>query len=104
MMSMRKALFSLGIHDKALFHACFSHYAATYILRFKTGDPLESLQHRNLAIKTINERLGDPEQALRDTTIATIAHVAIYEVFMAPSAMILRFCSPYCLSSQRMDR
>ena len=77
---MRKGLFSLAVHDAALFHTFMSHYVASYNLRFSTGDPAESMQHRTEAIRIVNERLQDPLQALSDGTIAAVANMAVYEV------------------------
>jgi hypothetical protein len=84
MMPMRKGLFAIAIHDAALFHTFLAHYVASYDLRFGTGDPAESLQHRTEAMRIINERLQNPYQALTDVTIAAVANIAIYEVSSAP--------------------
>jgi hypothetical protein len=80
MMPMRRGLFSLAVHDAALFHTFMSHYVAAYNLRSSTGDPAESMQHRTEAIRIVNERLEDPQQALSDGNIAAVANLAIYEV------------------------
>jgi hypothetical protein len=82
MMPMRKGLFSIAIHDAALFHTFMSHYVAAYNLRFSSGDPAESMQHRTEAIRIVNERLRDPSQALSDSNIAAVANMAVYEVTM----------------------
>ncbi|KAF4631206.1 hypothetical protein G7Y89_g6916 [Cudoniella acicularis] len=79
MMPIRKSLFCLAIHDKALFHTFLSHYAASYNARFEARDPAESVYHRTMAMKIVNERLEDPAQALSDGTIAAVANLAIYE-------------------------
>lgn len=80
MMPIRKGLLSLAIHDDAVFHACLSQYAASYNLRFQTGDPVESIQHRIEGIRILNDRLGDPIKGLSDGSIAAVANIAIYEV------------------------
>lgn len=81
MMPIRKGLLSLAIHDEALFHACISQYAASFYLRQRAGDPVESVTHRTEAIRIVNERLGDPIKRLSDGTIAAVANIAIYEVW-----------------------
>lgn len=90
MMPMRKGLFSLAVHDAALFHTFMSHYVAAYNLRFSTGDPAESMQHRTEAIRIVNERLLDPSKALNDGTIAAVANMAVYEVSVGLSSGDLR--------------
>jgi hypothetical protein len=80
MMPMRKGLFSLAVHDPALFHTFLSHYVAAYNSRFQIGDPAESVQHRTRAIQIINERLTNQDKVLSDGTIATVANMAVYEV------------------------
>jgi hypothetical protein len=79
MMPMRKGLFSIAIHDEALFHTFMSHYAGSYGLRFGTGDPAESLQHRTEAIRIVNDRLRNNTKTLTDGNIAAVANIAIYE-------------------------
>ena len=80
MMPMRKCLFSLAVHDAALFHTFLSHYIAAYNSRFQIGDPAESVQHRTRAIQIINDRLKNSDQALSDGNIAAVANMAVYEV------------------------
>ena len=89
MMPMRKGLFSLATHDAALFHTFMSHYVAAYSLRFSTGDPVESMQHRTQAIRIVNERLRDPKQALSDGNIAAVANMAVYEVSVSLQVQLL---------------
>lgn len=80
MMPMRKGLFSLAVHDAALFHTFLAHYVASYDLRYGAGDPAESLYHRMEAVRIVNERLADVSQGLSDGTIAAVANMAVYEV------------------------
>ena len=86
---MRKGLFSIALHDEALFHTFMSHYVASYDLRIGIGDPAESLQHRTEAIRIVNKRLRYRTQALTDCTIASVANIAIYEVSHWSSSHIL---------------
>ena len=90
MMPMRKGLFSLAVHDAALFHTFMSHYVASYNLRFSTGDPTESMQHRTEAIRIVNERLQHPSQAVSDGTIAAVANMAVYEVSGSLGSIFLK--------------
>jgi hypothetical protein len=104
MMPMRKGLFAIAIHDKALFHTFMSHYVASFELRFGKGDPAESLQHRTEAIRIVNERLQDRTHALTDGTIATVANIAIYEVCALQYLHCCRVFDTYGSdNSQRMD-
>ncbi|KAH9212874.1 fungal-specific transcription factor domain-containing protein [Leptodontidium sp. 2 PMI_412] len=79
MMPMRKTLFSLAIHDPAMFHSFMTHYAAKFNDQSKTSSSSESLYHSTMAAKLINERLANPSVALTDETIATVANMAAYE-------------------------
>jgi hypothetical protein len=80
MIPIRKGYLSIAIHDEALFHPFLSHCAARYDLKFQTGDPLESLQHRLEAIRILNTRLDDPVLSLSDGAIGTVASLALYEL------------------------
>jgi hypothetical protein len=77
---MGKGMFSLALHETALFHTFMSHYIARSNIRFHTGDPAESMYHRTQAIRIVNEKLADPRQALSTATIAAVANMAVYEV------------------------
>ncbi|TAQ87701.1 hypothetical protein B7494_g3981 [Chlorociboria aeruginascens] len=79
MMPLRRAFFSLSVHDEAVFHTFLSQYAASYNLRFRSGDPIECVHHRTKAMQIVNQRL-DGSQSLSDGTIAAVANMAIYEV------------------------
>jgi hypothetical protein len=80
MMPMRKMLFSLAINDEAMFHSFLCHYAGSYNVHFRTGHRDEALYHASEAAKIVNERLADPNQALTNETIATVANMAAFEV------------------------
>jgi hypothetical protein len=80
MMPMRKMLFSLAINDAAMFHSFLCHYAGSYNVHFRTGNRDEALYHASEAAKIVNERLADPNQALTNETIATVANMAAFEV------------------------
>jgi len=75
-----KQLFSFAIHDEALFHTLVSHYAASYNVRFETGDKSEMIYHGTAAAKLINERLVNPAQGLSNETITAVANLTTYEV------------------------
>ncbi|KAH7363779.1 fungal-specific transcription factor domain-containing protein [Rhexocercosporidium sp. MPI-PUGE-AT-0058] len=79
MMPMRKSLFSLSIHDPAMFHSFMTHYAAAFNVQFRNTSSNESLYHATMAAKIINQRLADPISALTDETLATVANMAAYE-------------------------
>ncbi|KUJ13964.1 uncharacterized protein LY89DRAFT_151350 [Mollisia scopiformis] len=79
MMPMRKGLFSIAVHDAALFHTFLAHYVASYDLRYGAGDPAESLYHRMEAVRIVNERLATAHNTLSDGTIAAVANMAVYE-------------------------
>jgi hypothetical protein len=80
MMPMRKGLFSLAVHDAAMFHTFLTHYVASCNARFGVTDTTEGLYHRTMAIKLVNERLSDTSQPPGDGTIAAVANLAAYEV------------------------
>ena len=76
-------LFSLAINDPAMFHSFLCHYAGSYNVHFQTGNKDEALYHASEAAKIVNERLADPDQALTNETIATVANMAAFEVSLA---------------------
>jgi hypothetical protein len=80
MMPMRKTLFSLAIHDAAMFYSFLQHYASSYNIRFKTGDTSEVMYYNTTAARLVNENLADPSRALSDEMIGTVANLAAYEV------------------------
>lgn len=84
MMPMRKTLFSLAIHDRAMFHSFMTHYAAAFNVHCKDDTSTEILFHATMAANIINERLADPNLALTDETVATVANMAAYEVRSQP--------------------
>ena len=79
MMPMRKTLFSLAVHDTAMFHSFLCHYATNFNVRFKTNDATETIYHATRAATLVNERLADPSRALTNETIATVANMAAFE-------------------------
>ncbi|KAN0122911.1 Fungal specific transcription factor domain containing protein [Hyaloscypha variabilis] len=79
MLPMRKMLFSLAINDAAMFHSFLCHYSGSYNVHFKTGNRDEALYHASQAARIVNERLADPNQALTNETIATVANMAAFE-------------------------
>jgi hypothetical protein len=80
MMPMRKTLFSLAIHDEAMFYTFLQHYAASYNIRFKTRDTSEVTYYNTTAARLVNERLSDPSLALSNEMVGTVANLASYEV------------------------
>lgn len=89
-MPMRKGIFSLAVHDEAMFHTFLTHYVASYNSRFHVTDQMELLYHRNMTIKLVNQRLMDTPHILSDGTIAAVANMAAYEVcFVGRSLAIL---------------
>jgi hypothetical protein len=80
---MRKMLFSLAINDAAMFHSFLCHYAGSYNVHFRTGNRNEALYHAGEAARIVNERLADPNKALTNETIATVANMAAFEVSLA---------------------
>ena len=83
MMPMRKTLFSLAIHDRAMFHSFLQHYSASYNVRFNTGNTSETLFHGIMAARLIKEALADPTKALSDEMVGAVANMASYEVSRA---------------------
>jgi hypothetical protein len=83
MLPMRKMLFSLAINDAAMFHSFLCHYSGSYNVHFKTGNRDEALYHASQAARIVNERLADPNQALTNETIATVANMAAFEVSLS---------------------
>lgn len=76
---MRKTLFSLAVHNTAMFHSSLCHYATNFNVRFKTNDASESIYHATKTVSLVNEKLADPSQALANETIATVANMATFE-------------------------
>ncbi|KAL2072878.1 hypothetical protein VTL71DRAFT_12221 [Oculimacula yallundae] len=79
MLPMRKTLFSLAIHDTAMFHSFTTHYATSFNVRYDNGSFTESLYHATKAVNIVNERLSDPILSLTNETIATVANMAAFE-------------------------
>jgi hypothetical protein len=95
MMPMRKMLFSVAINDAAMFHSFLCHYAGSYHVHFRTGNKDEALYHASQAAKIVNERLANPNQALTDETVATVANMAAFEVSVGTCLDFGRSLSPH---------
>ena len=80
MMSYRKTWNKDNLDDPAMLNCILSHSSGDYNLSFKRGDPMESLRYRMAAIKIVNERLSDPEEAIQNSTICVVAAISVYEV------------------------
>lgn len=88
MIPIRKSWFIAAMQDLAWFYSALSHYAGTYTLTFREGDPAESLLLRTQSIEVVNERLGKPQQEVSDATIGAVASMIAYEVGALPSPRI----------------
>jgi hypothetical protein len=80
MLAARKSWFRTCLQDPAFFNAVLSHYAGSFSLNFKEGDPMESLMLRTEAIKIVNERIEAGGGGVSDGTIGTVASLVTYEV------------------------
>lgn len=84
--SPQSGWFAFAITDPALFHGTLFHWAA-HKANAGNGidrDSPEILAHKLEAMRLVNERLGDPEQELKDETIAAVACLANVEVCPLP--------------------
>jgi hypothetical protein len=88
MIPIRKSWFIAAMQDFAWFYSALSHYAGTYTLTFREGDPAESLLLRTQSIEVVNERLGKPQQEVSDATIGAVASMIAYEVGDLPDPRI----------------
>jgi hypothetical protein len=77
---LRTEWLSLATQDTALFHIALSHYAGNYGLAHQQNDPVEALRFRMEAMRIINERLENVNNALTDGTLGTVAALSSYEV------------------------
>ena len=80
MMTYRKSWTKDSLDDPAMLNCILSHSSGDYNLCFKRGDPTESLRYRMEAIRIVNDRLSDPEDAVRNGTICVVAGISTYEV------------------------
>ncbi len=72
----------LAISDAVLLHASLVLAASHWVI---LGGPRSRVacsfyHHKVAALRIINERLGNPEEALRDSTIGAVACLTILEV------------------------
>ena len=81
MIGIRKNWFRASLQDAAFFNAALSHYAASWTLKSREGDPAESLMLRMEAMKIVNKRLDEGEEGISDGTIGAVASMVTYEVF-----------------------
>jgi hypothetical protein len=80
MLAVRKSWFQNALQDPAFFNAALSHYAGSFSLKFKKGDPMEALILRTEAIKIVNERIEAGAVGVGDGTIGAVASLVTYEV------------------------
>jgi len=83
--------FAFAITDPALFHGTLFHWAA-HKANASNGidrDSPEILAHKLETMRLVNDRLGDPEQELKDETIAAVACLANVEVSLRGRTPIL---------------
>ena len=76
------------MNDAALLHATLWHFASHRIRLLpqpEQKDKLDLLTHQFKAIQLVNERLGDEENRLTDSTVASVACIAAVEVGNVPS-------------------
>jgi hypothetical protein len=77
---LQSVWFQHALYDRCLFHVTL--YIGSSYLDIRTGETPSTLTlyHQNEVIRSVNERLSDPGEALEDCTIAAVALLALFSV------------------------
>ncbi|KAL3491018.1 hypothetical protein BJX62DRAFT_251613 [Aspergillus germanicus] len=75
---LQSVWFQHALYDRCLFHVTL--YIGSSYLDIRTGETPSTLtlHHQNEVIRSVNERLSDPVEALEDCTVAAVALLALF--------------------------
>lgn len=76
----RGLFLSCAVADAPLLHLTLSDFIARLGVHLGDDKPEKSVFHKQTTIRLLNERLGDPVNALSDATIATVSCLTNMEV------------------------